>query len=337
MRAAIPIINALSDASHPCQAMADMMTIEELKGTARRPEARLRRRRQQRRAVAGRGLGPAGRRIRAVPARRATSSPRTSAPGSRNGSPRSPLRSSTIPARPSLGADIVYTDVWASMGQEHEAEQRREAFAPYQVDDALLAPARHDVDLPPLPPRPPRRGGDLERPRRPAQPGHPPGGQPAPFPDGAAGLAARRVHRLRRCEGVDSGERISESKDAIDLLQTAIRFALILRIRFSFSHPLTESVHPGGMPHVRRDGRTPEQLRPVTIERGYVRNSPGSVLYRAGATLVLATAQVSETVPPFLEGKGRRLADGRVRDAAGEHARAACRAARTAARPRSSG
>jgi ribonuclease PH len=42
----------------------------------------------------------------------------------------------------------------------------------------------------------------------------------------------------------------------------------------------------------------------VTIERDYVRNSPGSVLYRSGATLVLATAQVSESVPPFLEGKG---------------------------------
>jgi ribonuclease PH len=55
---------------------------------------------------------------------------------------------------------------------------------------------------------------------------------------------------------------------------------------------------------VRRDGRSPEQLRPVTIERGYVQNSPGSVLYRAGATLVLATAQVSDSVPPFLEGKG---------------------------------
>ena len=54
----------------------------------------------------------------------------------------------------------------------------------------------------------------------------------------------------------------------------------------------------------RNDGRTPEQIRPVTIERGYVRNSPGSVLYRAGSTLVLATAQVSESVPPFLEGKG---------------------------------
>src|SRR5262249_28017533 len=55
---------------------------------------------------------------------------------------------------------------------------------------------------------------------------------------------------------------------------------------------------------IRSDGRGPEQLRTVIIERGYVRNSPGSVLYRAGATVVLATAQISESVPPFLEGKG---------------------------------
>ena len=45
------------------------------------------------------------------------------------------------------------------------------------------------------------------------------------------------------------------------------------------------------------------QLRPVTIERGFVRNSAGSVLYRAGGTVVVVTAQLSETVPPFLEGK----------------------------------
>jgi ribonuclease PH len=53
----------------------------------------------------------------------------------------------------------------------------------------------------------------------------------------------------------------------------------------------------------RADGRTGDQLRPISIERGFVRNSPGSVLYRAGGTVVLVTAQVSETVPPFLEGK----------------------------------
>src|SRR5579875_427658 len=55
---------------------------------------------------------------------------------------------------------------------------------------------------------------------------------------------------------------------------------------------------------IRNDGRGADQIRPVTIERGFVRNSPGSVLYRAGGTVVLATAQVSESVPPFLEGEG---------------------------------
>ncbi len=54
----------------------------------------------------------------------------------------------------------------------------------------------------------------------------------------------------------------------------------------------------------RKDGRKSDQLRPVKIERHYLPNSPGSVLYRSGATVVLATAQISETVPPFLEGKG---------------------------------
>ncbi len=47
-----------------------------------------------------------------------------------------------------------------------------------------------------------------------------------------------------------------------------------------------------------------DALRPVTIERAYLPNSPGSVLYRAGQTVVLCSAQISESVPPFLEGKG---------------------------------
>ncbi|MBV8488065.1 MAG: ribonuclease PH [Planctomycetaceae bacterium] len=54
----------------------------------------------------------------------------------------------------------------------------------------------------------------------------------------------------------------------------------------------------------RIDGRGRGELRPITIERGFVANSPGSVLFRAGATVVLVTAQLSESVPPFLEGKG---------------------------------
>ena len=54
----------------------------------------------------------------------------------------------------------------------------------------------------------------------------------------------------------------------------------------------------------RHDGRAPDELRPVTMERGFVRNSPGSVLYRSGGTTVLVTAHLSDRVPPFLEGKG---------------------------------
>jgi ribonuclease PH len=54
----------------------------------------------------------------------------------------------------------------------------------------------------------------------------------------------------------------------------------------------------------RHDGRAADALRPVSMERGFARNSPGSVLYRAGGTTVLVTAHVSDRVPPFLEGKG---------------------------------
>jgi ribonuclease PH len=53
----------------------------------------------------------------------------------------------------------------------------------------------------------------------------------------------------------------------------------------------------------RSHRRRNDQLRPVSIERGFVRNSPGSVLYRSGETAVLVTASISDTVPPFLEGK----------------------------------
>ncbi|HEY7970394.1 MAG TPA: hypothetical protein VID95_10395, partial [Candidatus Limnocylindrales bacterium] len=49
------------------------------------------------------------------------------------------------PADVVRGADVVYTDAWTSMGQEAEAEARRDAFAAYRVDDALLDAAGPDV------------------------------------------------------------------------------------------------------------------------------------------------------------------------------------------------
>jgi len=55
----------------------------------------------------------------------------------------------------------------------------------------------------------------------------------------------------------------------------------------------------------RHDGRAPEELRPVTIELGFARQSDGSALYRCGGTTLLITANLSESVPPWLEGRGR--------------------------------
>ena len=50
---------------------------------------------------------------------------------------------------------------------------------------------------------------------------------------------------------------------------------------------------------MRHDGRAPDQLRPISIQRGYTRRSPGSVLIQAGGTTILCTADVEEAVPPW--------------------------------------
>ena len=60
-------------------------------------------------------------------------------------------------------------------------------------------------------------------------------------------------------------------------------------------------------PHTpRRDGRGPEDLRPISIERHYTRTAPGSVLIRAGETVVLCTASVDETLPPWMKKEATR-------------------------------
>lgn len=56
---------------------------------------------------------------------------------------------------------------------------------------------------------------------------------------------------------------------------------------------------------LRRDGRTPDDLRPIAIERHFTKMAPGSVLIRAGATVVLCTAAVDETLPPWMKNETR--------------------------------
>ncbi|MDF1701971.1 MAG: ribonuclease PH, partial [Planctomycetota bacterium] len=54
----------------------------------------------------------------------------------------------------------------------------------------------------------------------------------------------------------------------------------------------------------RRDGRTPDQIRPIEIQRRFTTSSPGSVLYRCGGTHVFVTATVEERVPKWMSGRG---------------------------------
>lgn len=135
----VPVINALSDLYHPCQALADMATLQRHLGSVR----------GRRLAFVGDGNNVAhslmlcAARLGAhfsiatppgyQPAESIVSTARELA-----GETGAQIRITTSPAEAVRDADAIYTDVWASMGQESEAAQRRETFGPYQVNDALL-------------------------------------------------------------------------------------------------------------------------------------------------------------------------------------------------------
>jgi ornithine carbamoyltransferase len=149
----VPVINALSDGEHPCQALADVLTIQEKKGrlaglslafvgdgnnTARSLCLAA--------AMSGmqfRFASPQGYELPGETVARAEEFGRGS------GGAVACLRDPTEAAK---GADVVYTDVWASMGQEEESAVRRRAFQGYQVDARLMSLAAPDAifmhDLP---------------------------------------------------------------------------------------------------------------------------------------------------------------------------------------------
>jgi ornithine carbamoyltransferase len=137
--AAIPIINALSDDAHPCQAMADMLTVREALG---RLDSTVKL------VFVGDGNNVA--RSLAVASSLFGVSFVLTAPGEYDfpaafrtrfaeAFPNVPLVLETDPKRAVSGAHVVYTDVWASMGQEDEAALRGAIFAPYQVNAELMA------------------------------------------------------------------------------------------------------------------------------------------------------------------------------------------------------
>ena len=138
----LPVINALTDEEHPCQALADCLTLIERWGSLRGRTI----------AFVGDGNNVAtslaqaaamlGARVRiasppqhSLPASVIPAAEAVAAPGGRVQLLRDPVAAVR-------GADAVYTDVWTSMGQEAEADSRRETFAPYQVNAGLMAHAK---------------------------------------------------------------------------------------------------------------------------------------------------------------------------------------------------
>jgi ornithine carbamoyltransferase len=135
-----PVINALSDREHPCQALGDLATVLEhfgrldgikiaFVGDANNVSKSL--------ATAARHCGVDF--TLASPPQHSFDEEFLERVAKSGGTGK--IRTTTDPIAAVKGADVVYTDVWASMGQEAEAQARREAFAPYRVDAALFRKA----------------------------------------------------------------------------------------------------------------------------------------------------------------------------------------------------
>jgi ornithine carbamoyltransferase len=138
--ATIPVINALSDADHPCQALGDLMTVHEVLGRTR--DVRI--------VFVGDGNNVA--RALAVASALLDARFRLACPEGysypdefrlrfKERFPNIELDVEHNAARAVADADVVYTDVWTSMGQEDELQTRRKDFAPFQVDGALMSRA----------------------------------------------------------------------------------------------------------------------------------------------------------------------------------------------------
>ncbi len=137
---ACPVINGLSDYSHPCQALADVLTLQELFGGAAG------------RTVVFVGDGNNVARSLAICCGKLGTRFVLSAPAGyqfdkefldlyKKHVPRGQMQYERDPAKAVRAADVIYTDVWTSMGQEAEQDSRRQNFAGYQVNAALLAQA----------------------------------------------------------------------------------------------------------------------------------------------------------------------------------------------------
>jgi ornithine carbamoyltransferase len=133
--AKIPTINALTDDEHPCQILSDIFTIEEKRG-----------------AIRGKKIAFIGDAACNVP-RSLVEAAKIFGFSLACGAPKEfqPAKTgdgvswSEDPEEAASGADVLYTDVWVSMGKEAEAEMREKVFAPYQINQKLVAKAKKDA------------------------------------------------------------------------------------------------------------------------------------------------------------------------------------------------
>ena len=144
--ATVPVINALSDVYHPCQTLANFFTLEEKFGSTRGMKF----------AYIGDGnnvghsLMVAGARVGAhvriaTPAGYEPDAKIVEAARCDAAATQGTIELFRSPEEAVSGAQAVYTDVWASMGQESETEMRAAIFAPYQVNAALMSHAAPDA------------------------------------------------------------------------------------------------------------------------------------------------------------------------------------------------
>jgi ornithine carbamoyltransferase len=124
---AIPVVNMLTDAHHPCQALADLVTLREHFGSLDGLKI----------AYVGDGNNVA--RSLAIVGALAGVEVAVAAPEGYQLEPVAGAALTSDPEEAVAGANCVYTDVWVSMGDEATADARRAALAPYRIDDALLA------------------------------------------------------------------------------------------------------------------------------------------------------------------------------------------------------
>jgi len=140
--ACVPVVNALSEVEHPCQALADYFTLHEKFGNLRKI------------TLAYVGDGNNVMHSLLLTAALLGSKIRIGTPNGYGADAKimadalaiakktgAKIEVVTDPQEAVRGVDAVYTDAWTSMGHEHETEQRAEIFPPYQVNDALMAKA----------------------------------------------------------------------------------------------------------------------------------------------------------------------------------------------------